>query len=217
MASRLSPLRRTLREWWFACSDPLRNLDPDKRLLIVLVIVGMAGAGLIVITAPSPSTPLKGPSLNLPDAPQQPETKIASFTNGAAGYGFRYPAAWNIVERGAATQLASPTGKIMLSFGVSSADALARVARRLVRLNFSTVESIGTSRERIDGARAFLSAGLTQSQIGPSTRFLAIAVDAEPGSYTISVVVPAHANPDRVLPKVERIIASFETYPRYLA
>jgi hypothetical protein len=207
-------MRRSMREWWFACADRLRNLDPDHRMFVVMVIVGIAAAGLIVITAPSP---LKTPTLDPPDATQQPQTNIASFTNRAAGYGFRYPTAWNIAEREAATDLSSPTGRILLSFGVSSSDALARIVRRVERFKFATVESIGTSRERIDGARAFLSAGLTQTRTGRAIRFLAIAVDGELGAYTISVAVPAHANPQRVLPKVERIISSFQTTPRYVA
>jgi hypothetical protein len=207
-------MQRPVREWWRVRAQRVRHLDPAERALLVTVIIGIAAAGLFVITADSS---LKTPKLTFPDAAQEPRTNIVSFTNGAAGYGFRYPTAWSIVELGTASYLSSPNDRIRLSFGVSSSDALARAVTRVQRFTFATVEPIGTSSERIDDARALLSAGLTQSWSGRAIRFLAIAVDGERHTYTIRVAVPAQVNPGRVLPQVERIVSSFQTYPRDVA
>lgn len=42
-------------------------------------------------------------------------------------------------------------------------------------------------------------------------RFLEISVGAEPRAYAITIVVPASADPGKVLPRVEAIVSSFET------
>jgi hypothetical protein len=71
-------------------------------------------------------------------------------------------------------------------------------------------ELIGTTRETIAGSPSLLASGTTTDESGRPVRFLAIAVRGDAHNYAITIVVPAGSNPSRVLPRVERLVASFE-------
>jgi hypothetical protein len=52
--------------------------------------------------------------------------------------------------------------------------------------------------------------GTADDPLGRSIRFLVIAIPGEQPTHAISIVVPAHSAPSRMLPRLERIVASFD-------
>jgi hypothetical protein len=67
---------------------------------------------------------------------------------------------------------------------------------------------VGTTWERIAGLRSFLVTGTAMDR-GSRMRFLVISIPGERPTYEISIIVPAGLAPTRMLPRVERIVASF--------
>jgi preprotein translocase subunit Sec61beta len=215
MASRLSRARRSVHDSMSAGVDRLRDQDKAETVVMIGAFVIVVVVAAIALFLPSEDQPADTLTINPPGGLQQPETNMVSFTNDRAGYGFAYPEGWSISERGTVTWIGSPNGRINVSFGISSSDRLERVAGRLAEsASVEDIESIGTSRRRIGGARAFLSAGITHDETGRAIRFLAMAVDGERRTYTILVDVPVSVDPGRVLPMVERVVTSFETSDR---
>jgi hypothetical protein len=52
--------------------------------------------------------------------------------------------------------------------------------------------------------------GTADNQLGRSIRFLVIAIPGDQPTHTISITVPANSTPSRMLPRLERIVASFD-------
>ena len=139
-------------------------------------------------------------------------------TNLLGGYSFTYPQTWTVEEEGAETELASPDGETVLSFG--SAETLQvgdgggehpgdqDLLRSLGSIAEPTV--LGTAWQQVAGHRSFLVSGTAHDPIGRSIRFLVIAIPGERPTHTISIVVPAHSAPSRMLPRLEPIVASFD-------
>jgi hypothetical protein len=139
-------------------------------------------------------------------------------TNLLGGYSFTYPRTWTVEEEGAETELASPDGETVLSFG--SAETLQvgegggehpgdqDLLRSLGSIAEPTV--LGTAWQRVAGHRSFLVSGTAHDPIGRSIRFLVIAIPGERPTHTISIVVPVHSAPSRMLPRLEPIVASFD-------
>jgi hypothetical protein len=139
-------------------------------------------------------------------------------TNLLGGYTFTYPRTWTVEEKGAETELASPDGETVLSFG--SAETLQvgdgggehpgdqDLLRSLGSIAEPTV--LGTAWQQVAGHRSFLVSGTAHDPIGRSIRFLVIAIPGERPTHTISIVVPVHSAPSRMLPRLEPIVASFD-------
>jgi hypothetical protein len=72
------------------------------------------------------------------------------------------------------------------------------------------VELIGLRRELIDSSRSLMVSATATDDAGRSVRILAIAIRGEPRNYAISILVPRHSDPARVLPLIEEIVSSFE-------
>jgi hypothetical protein len=169
-----------------------------------------------VFVTTEPST-RSAPSPNLSASPASPEgpeqQQPVRFTNHAGGYLFSYPDAWQLTKEGDFSRLESPTGRIVVAFGVSLADRLELVSKRLVRSRFGPAGEgriIGITRQRIAGAPAVLNSGLTRDETGRLIRYLAIAIDGDSRAYTILITVSGRADPEHVLRTVEEIVTSFE-------
>jgi hypothetical protein len=68
---------------------------------------------------------------------------------------------------------------------------------------------LDTAWQQVAGHRSFLVSGVADDQ-GRSIRFLVIATPGERSTHTISIMVPAQSAPSRMLPRLERIVASFD-------
>ena len=190
-----------------------------------LLVCSLLVAGVLLIEASlgqEDSDPTWGnlhvPVLGPPLPPGQQGPLV--HTNLLGGYAFTYPPTWTVEEEGAETELASPDGETVLSFG--SGETL-QVGDRggelpgghdLLRSLGSIVEPsvLGTAWQRVAGHRSFLVSGTADDRVGRSIRFLVIAIPGEQPTHAISIVVPAHSAPSQMLPRLERIVASFDIF-----
>jgi len=139
-------------------------------------------------------------------------------TNLLGGYTFTYPRTWTVEEEGAETKLASPDGGTVLSFGsgatlqVGDGGGEHPGDQELLRSLGSIAEPsvLGSAWQQVAGHRSFLVSGTAHNPVGRSIRFVVIAIPGERPRHTISIVVPAHSAPSRMLPRLERIVASFD-------
>lgn len=139
--------------------------------------------------------------------------RLIEYVSSAGGYRFIYPRTWDLRDEGELTRVTSLDGTIHLSFGprpsgehgLSSSPLLGPFDPEL-----SHERVIGSRWERIGGSRSLLIGGTATEATGRRVRFLDISVGAEPQDYAITIVVPFRSDPEEVLPKVEKIVSSFE-------
>jgi hypothetical protein len=173
----------------------------------VLLIGGSLGQHREFVPVPAPRPP---------PLPAQRAPMI--HANLLGGYAFAYPRAWTVVEAGTQTELASPDGETVVSFSSGEAplvgDGVGELSRgkALLRSAGLIVEPsvLGTAWQQVAGHRSFLVSGTADDPLGRSIRFLVIGIPGERPTYAISIVVPADSDPSRMLPRVERIVASFD-------
>jgi hypothetical protein len=139
-------------------------------------------------------------------------------TNLLGGYAFTYPRTWTVKEEGVDTELASPDGETVLSFSSGETIHIGHGGgehpgdQDLLGSLGSIVEPsvLDTAWEQVAGQRSFLVSGTADDQLGRSIRFLVIAIPGDQPTHTISITVPANSTPSRMLPRLERIVASFD-------
>jgi len=179
-------------------------------LAIGLLIV--AAAPFMVVMFTTPPTPQDDLPVGV-DQIQRAPPGVVDYTNIEGGFGFSYPSTWELIGAGSSVRLESPGGDTVVSFGSVAADRLDAASEGVIEAMpgaGASQELIGTTRQRIGGAPSLLTSGTATDESGRPVRFLAIAVRGDVRNYAITIVVPAGSDPSRVLPRVERVIASFE-------
>jgi hypothetical protein len=160
---------------------------------------GDRGAAVAPSSAPSPAVPDVAP-------------RTTEHENLLGGFAFAYPTSWQIIESGARTFLESPDGRLVLGFGRAHGASLEAGADRTIEEiveGWRDHELTGTTHEVIAGSRSLLVGG-TIAEGERALRFLAITVRARPRNFAISILAPRGADPMRVLPRIEEIVASFQ-------
>ena len=132
----------------------------------------------------------------------------------AGGYRFLYPQAWDLHDDGRMTRVTSPDGTIDLSFRPRPRNerGLSPSSVRPIDPQLTHERVIGSRWELIGGSLSLLVGGMATDASGSRVRFLEISVGAEPQDYAITIVVPFAADPGAVLPRIEAIVSSFETF-----
>ena len=212
-------------EWFFRMSSRIRSgyRDHAPQLFGLTILCSVLTAGVLLIGAYLSRDSEPGGIVHAPvPAPGSPPLPVQRgpvvHTNLLGRYVFTYPRTWTIEEEGAETQLASPDGGTVLSFG--SGETL-RVGngggehpgdQDLLRSLGTIVDPsvLGTDWQLVAGHRSFLVSGTADDPVGRSIRFLVIAIPGERATHTISIMVPGHSVPSRMLPRLERIVASFD-------
>jgi hypothetical protein len=193
--------------------------DPLAQFFGLILFSFVAGA--LLIWAPLDQDSEPGGNLHVPapgPPPQPAQEGPLVHTNLVGGYAFTYPRTWTVVELGAETDLVSPDGVTALSFGsgeklqVGDGGGEQPGDQDLLASFGSIVEPsvLGTAWQQVAGHRSLLVSGTADDPVGRSIRFLVIAIPGERPTYTISIAVPAHSAPSRMLPRLERIVASFD-------
>jgi hypothetical protein len=225
MAGRADPsgVRRTMGDvlGWIEDNDLVR---PILGGLVVVVLL----AGFVFVRSVAPdgrpdervgtrAAASPAPAQPAPDEPDPIETdpiepaRTAAHENLLGGFGFAYPTTWNLIESGNRTFVESPDGRLLVGFGRAPGSSLEagseRTVGRIVE-GWSDHRLTGTTHEVIAGSRSLLVGG-TVEEGEHARRFLAITVRARPHNFAISVLAPFGADPERVLPRIEEIVASF--------
>jgi hypothetical protein len=197
-------LPRTFRRWRYGAIEWFNDGDRFGKALVLLTV--LLAVGFLALT---PRSTTHAPFLRPSEGPIQAGSPQIPSQNRDGGYRFSYPSTWNLREEGARSRVESPSGDVVLSFGVSFTDGLGDVTTRMVRALPGSHHEIGTNRQRIAGAPAFLRSGITRNESKGLIRYLAIAIDGGSRRYTILITVPASGDPEELLSTVERIVASF--------
>ena len=158
-------------------------------------------------TSTAPSATVQSPTT------QSPSVESARHTNVAAGYTFLRPAGWDVSERDTVSELAAPDRDVILSFGFGPQGDLGEASTRFAASigdAYDEVKLQGPRREIIGGHSAVVVGGDAVNQAAVGVRFLAITIRMGGRNYAISVFVADAADPVKVLPVVEDIVASFE-------
>jgi hypothetical protein len=208
--------------WRWSLSEFRENaLDWVHAYALALTLAGIAlftvsvVAVLIADTAGESNRPTFPEIVEPASPPPQQEQDVVEYVNATHGYGFTYPATWNIREDERLTRLESPNGRIRVVFRPGASGDLEVASGRLVESLTeitSNEQLIGMTREQIDGSRSLLVSGTATDDAGERVRFLAITVRGEPQNYAISIFVPRRSDPVRVLPRIEEIVASFDVF-----
>lgn len=212
MALRFSSRRRPIRRATDRVTDLLHDHDPAELFVLTIGLVIVAAAPFMVVMFASPSTSPDDLPVGV-DQIQQAPPGVVDYTNIAAGYGFSYPSTWDLNQVGSSARLESPGGDTVVSFRSVAADGLGGASEGVIEAmpgSVTSQELIGTTREQIAGSPSLLTSGTATDELGRPVRFLAIAVRGDVRTYSITIAVPAGSDPSRVLPRVERVVASFE-------
>jgi hypothetical protein len=189
----------------------LRDQDPGALFVVTIGLVIVAAAPFLVVMIAAPPTPQDDLPFGI-DEIHSPD--VRDYTNIPAGYGFSYPSTWELDEGGSSARLESPGGNTVVSFGslgvTVGLDAATEGLIEALPGSRTSQELIGTTRERIAGSPSLLTSGTATDRSGRPIRFLAIAVRGDVRTYAITIVVPAGSDPSRVLPRVERVVSSFQ-------
>ncbi len=214
-----------LNRWFSGTSSRLRyGYREYAPQLFSLILCSLFVASFFVLIRASPGqdsepivpVPVPVPGPRPPPLPAQRGPLV--HTNRLGGYTFTYPRTWTVEDKGAETELASPDGETVLSFGsgktlqVGGGEGEHPGEKDLLRPFGSIVEPsvLGTEWQHVAGHPSLLVSGTADDPVGRSIRFLVIAIPGEQPTHAISIVVPAQSAPSRMLPRLERIVASFD-------
>jgi hypothetical protein len=181
-----------------------RAWEAIRRAMPAAMVVLLAAVILaLIVMLPGQEEPVTPPPLRFDST---------MHVNSQAGYSFRYPPPWSLSERATVSEVVSPSGDIVVSFGLGAEGALRDASDRLVASLLETYEQselIGRETREVGGHSAMLVSGVGTNDSGIRVRFLAITVAADRVNYAIAVFTAADADPNVVLPIVERVVNSF--------
>ena len=179
------------------------------------VTVGLLGGGLLVLllsviygSAPRSTTEAR----NEPSAPDALAER-GVHVNEVGGYSFRPPEGWSVRDRGSASELSSPDGGVVVSFGSGRSGSLQEAAEALldsIRHGYRDVRVRALEPSHVHRRPAVVGTGSLLNAAWVRVRFLGIALRVAGENRVIAVFVSQPADPAHVLPVVERVIESFE-------
>lgn len=145
-----------------------------------------------------------------------PSAAALRVVNQRGGYVFMRPAEWNVTTNGARTELRSPGGNVLFSFGPAPDGALPDAATAAInRYSPDLVEmNIVSSYEETtqQGLRTWVVGGTGEGSEGRIDRFLAVSVEAPGGNRAIIVRFASGPVVLDVLPDIRRVISSYRVW-----
>lgn len=141
-------------------------------------------------------------------------TRLQRFENTEGGYKFSYPRRWKARGEGSTTRLHPRDKRVLMSFGFAPEGGLRSSSRELLATVVASYDDPAVREEAqletIHGRRALIVAGEGTNDAGVRLNFLVVTIDGRNDNYGITVFTEAGSDPRKVLPPVQRIIASFK-------
>lgn len=240
IAARRERLAQRLLTPWYRLTDRIaagleRLIDSWSRrgvasrtAFLVTVLGAIVAVPLILLIraereAPAPSpgthaTPTASPEVRAGRETTAVEDQLPGFgvhVDEQAGYLFSYPDAWRLSDSGDTARLLSPTGDVVMTFGLAPARRLERAADQVVAKvarSYSDVELVTGEVERTtQGQPSLVVGGRATDASGADVRFLVIAIRGADQTRSITVRFAAGSDPLGALPVIREIVASFRT------
>jgi hypothetical protein len=136
--------------------------------------------------------------------------------NTAGHYRFEAPAGWSSTQDGRTTTLVSPDQKTVITLGVGHTGPLPLAGAlffQQVAGNYHNVQVIPPQAQQVGPRPALVYGGVGNNAQNTRIRFLAITVQNDPSNYGIAVFTEAGSDPKVVLPRVNRVVATFRSMP----
>jgi hypothetical protein len=137
--------------------------------------------------------------------------------NTAGGYRIHVPAEWSVTQDDRTTNVTSPEGDTLISFGVGRTTGPLPVASTLffqqVASNYRDVQVFPPDAKKVGPLNALVYGGLGTNKQDAKVRFLAITVESTPNNFGITVFTEANTDPATTLPVVNQIVDSFRKLP----
>lgn len=133
-------------------------------------------------------------------------------TNAAAGYTFRHPPGWELIEQGSSTTLLAPDRSVSMTFGRGAGGTLDQAQARLVAQIQATYEDVSLGAVQVaaeEGPPTIVVAGQATNARGVRIRFLAATIQGPENNWAITAFIGAGADPEEVLPTMQEVIDSF--------
>jgi hypothetical protein len=194
-------------------TTPTLPIPRRARPYVAEVTVGLLGGGALILllsalygSAPRSTTEGRN-ELSAPDL-AEPGTHV----NEVGGYSFKPPEGWTVRDRGSASELSSPDGVVVVSFGSGRQGSLWDAAEALldsIRHGYREVRVGALEPTHVDRRPAVVGTGGLRNAAGIRVRFLGVAMRVAGENRVIAVFVSQPADPAEVLPVVERVIESF--------
>jgi hypothetical protein len=132
--------------------------------------------------------------------------------SGKGGYELEAPSSWRVQKRGRATTMSSPADDIFVTVGRAPSGNLAASANKIyesVAANYSKVNFMGATEQRVEGRDAVVFSGKATNARDARLRFVGVAFSDEGRNFSMTAFTRADAEAGRVLPRIERILNTF--------
>lgn len=156
-------------------------------------------------------------------SPQEPTSKptppkVASkpFTYRKGGY--RLDAPTNLVakSKGTTTRFTSKDKSLVITVGQSGPGRLAPAQKRFLATlskSYKKVTVLRTEDQKVDGRPARATYGSATNSKGVNIRFVTFMVRNKPRNFALTAYTASGSDPATVLPRVNRVVNSFEVLP----
>jgi hypothetical protein len=177
-----------------------------------LVLIGASLAILVIAAIYSPGQRVGTGQPSDIQIGADPDVVQGLHVNQLGGYAFAPPPEWVVRDRGSASELISPEGDVVVSFGTGRPGSLRDAAQALletIRDTYAGVRAGALQATEVGARPAFVASGGLTGPSGTRVRFLGMSIRIGGENRVIGVFVSQPADAAEVLPVVERVIGSF--------
>ncbi|MGH2787292.1 MAG: hypothetical protein ACRDJV_05200 [Actinomycetota bacterium] len=203
---------------------------------LVVILIAQLLALLIIFRGESqdaaPNQPSSAPVESEPSSPEETETPTDSespdeptfahedttqpafggtvLVNSQAGYRLRYPQDWQVEEAGTVTEISSPDGKAVVTFGLAPAGSLYSASRATVAaIQDQHADAVVTRLRSMQVGRRSARSVEGKATNADGVRLMYRSVTVAGKSDTFAILAWEAADADRMRTEIDDIIATF--------
>lgn len=189
-------------------------------LAVVVILWSSRGneTGATTTSNEAPTTSEATPKATPTTATKAPPAQITSkaFTYRKGGYRLDAPTDLVARNKGRTTRFTAKDKSVVITVGQSLAGRLAPTQKRFLSTlskSYGKVKVIKAENLKIDGKPARATYGRATNSKGGDISFVTFMVRDRPRNFAITAYTAAGSDPATVLPRVNRVVNSFEVLP----
>jgi len=143
---------------------------------------------------------------------EAPPMTTTAFVSKSGGFSVRVPSGMTGRRTGSTARFSTDDKQLVVTVGRSTRGTVKATSATLVkqlRAAYPAVSVLGRRTAKVDGRAALQTYGRAATSKGTKLRFVVLVVKASPRNYVLTTFAAAGADPDRVLPVVDRLANSF--------